>query len=218
MIPLSILVIAIIFSILFIIPIASAHLPRIVTNNAITVISDPGISQAFYGNLTGQPAVYTLNSDSTPELYIQILLPDLPNPDFRTLAVLTQNNTIISVLDGSTYNWTSWHEDFANDDYWQGPNITITASGNYTITVTNTNNLGKYVLVIGNKESFPPVEMIKALMIMPQLKEFMGKSSMQAYNNRIGLYYYTMILIIALIISIAIIPRKRKKKESHKQG
>ena len=54
---------------------ASAHQPRIVTNRQ-TVVTNPEISKAYYGQLTGVPDVFTIQTNTPFNLYANILVPD----------------------------------------------------------------------------------------------------------------------------------------------
>ncbi len=54
-----------------------AHLPRIVSWDSIHV-TQPEISQAFYGQLSGAAQVYHLDEKSFFDFFMQLLTPDLP--------------------------------------------------------------------------------------------------------------------------------------------
>jgi len=71
---LSIIILAIF---LFMSSSALAHLPRIVKGNYVE-ITNPEVSQAFYGELRGAPAEYRINSNREFRLYVGILVPDIP--------------------------------------------------------------------------------------------------------------------------------------------
>jgi hypothetical protein len=68
------------------------------------------------------------------------------------------------LLDGCFYNWTKFHEEFANDNYLSGPEFSKdNSTGKYKIKVSNTANLGKYILVVGKKEKFSISETIATI-------------------------------------------------------
>ena len=55
-----------------------AHLPRLeMTTNEVIQVQNPEISQAFYGNLHGQPDIYEIKMDTGFLLYVSIVVPDL---------------------------------------------------------------------------------------------------------------------------------------------
>jgi len=201
-----------VFLIVFAVPLVLAHQPHLVETGQTTYITNPEVSTAYYGNLSGRPAVFIVSNNDSFNLFVQILLPSIKDLDFKTIGVITKGNETVTILDGSTYNWTAFHEDFANDDYWVGPNYTGIAQGTYTITISNTDNKGKYVLVVGQKEEFPPSEIIRTITILPRLKIFMEKSPYTAYFNKSGMYMLLTIIIIAIIVLlIVLLPRRLRK-------
>lgn len=205
----------IIISIIFFIPIiVFAHQPRIVTEQITTKINNPEISQAFYGELIGSPAYYIINSQESFSLYINILSPEIKNADKDFSVDVNINEEIIFTLDGINYEWKSFYEEFAGDNYHEGPDKKITAGpGLYTLKVFSPDNIGKYVLVVGEKEEFPPAEIINTIKTLPKLKkDFFEKSPLTAFSNKIGLFLFIPILIlIILVVAIMIFIKKRKK-------
>ena len=55
----------------------SAHQPEYVGSNIKINVTNPEISKAYYGELNGQPAVYTIESQKEFKFYVNILVPDL---------------------------------------------------------------------------------------------------------------------------------------------
>jgi hypothetical protein len=123
-------------------------------------------------------------------------------------------------LKGQEWNWTPFYEEFGGDNYLQGPEIGFNAStGNYTIRIHSPSNTGKYTLAIGEKEEFPPNEIINTLILLPKLKsDFFNKSPFSAYFNRIGLMVFgPIIILVCLIIAFWAIRRILKDKKKKKQ-
>jgi hypothetical protein len=91
--------------------------------------------------------------------------------------------------------------------------------GEYNIKVFNSNNKGKYVLVVGDKEEFPLKEVLKALIVIPQLKvQFFEKSIFTIFLNKVGLYFFipvfgVIILILGVIITIIVYYKRKKARE-----
>ncbi len=57
---------------------AHAHQPRIVTGEHVTLVEAPEISKAYYGELTGKPDLFVVERDKQWDLFVEILVPDLP--------------------------------------------------------------------------------------------------------------------------------------------
>lgn len=208
---------------------AYAHLPRIVSSDS-TVIYNPDVSQAFYGELKGQPNYFNITLSENSDIYISLLVPDISGIGKDISAVIIQNHThdvevpefhehLEFTLNGTNYEWTPYFEEFAGDNYFQGPNITTgLEAGEYEVRISSPDNEGKYVLVVGVREAFTPGEIINTIILLPQLKIFFGTSPFLAYFNIIGLFFFGP--IIAVIVAIAVIVkviRKKKRKQKIKE-
>lgn len=202
----------------------SAHQPRLAyqmtaTKDVPILIANADVSQAFYGQLRGGIDYYDLNLTAPLDFYFQILVPDITDARTGLIAQLNDggDGKPLVVLNGLGYPWQKFHEDFAGDDYLQGPERKINLpAGNYRIMVSSPNNLGKYVLVVGEKESFPLGESLKTLWLLPGLKGYFNKPFWSVYEGRIGsglLIATLVILAIVLIVAGFIIFERRRKKK-----
>lgn len=183
---------------------ASAHQPRIVEGGETVVILNPEVSQAFYGELKGAPQEFSITTDRDFRLYVGLLVPDVPGAikamSADIIRVRAAGDQRVALLDGATYTWTQYFEQFAQDHYFWGPEFSAPDSkkgvalkgrmepaGTYTISVFNGKNLGKYTLVVGDEESFPLKEMIHAAIIIPRIKaDFFGYTPLQVLASPFG--------------------------------
>jgi hypothetical protein len=103
---------------------AIAHQPRIVRGNFVE-ITNPEVSQAFYGELRGTPVEYRINLARQFRLYVGILVPDIPNVSKDIAAEIYRvkdgAKETVALLDGSQFEWTPFFEEFAGDNYFWGP-------------------------------------------------------------------------------------------------
>jgi len=200
---------------------ALAHNPRIVSGEGTLNIQKPEISQAFYGQLKGVPHVFEINSDIDFSLYVNILVPKLPdiNKDisvliFKELKWQAGQPKLIGTLKGSNYEWKEFYEPFTGDSYWQGPEFKQEAEpAKYTIYVMSScslpyvqglslyqldcKNTGKYSLAVGEDEKFPPSEILNTILLLPQIKkDFFNKSPWTAYFNRVGLFVLGPVFVL----------------------
>ena len=189
----------------------SAHQPRLETatnvsfNNPI-IIENPEISQAFYSTLHGSPDYYKINSNVPFKFYLGLLVPQSPGiqGDFVSAQVLDANGNILLTLNGTNSTWTPYFEEFGGDYYLKGPEVTEQLpAGTYYIKIFNAENQGKYNIAVGDIESFPADESLKALFTIPLLKEqFFGKPVTKLFIEFIGLILAlgsTMVLFFMLI-------------------
>lgn len=181
-----------------------AHQPRIISTPDPVAVAQPEISKAYYGQLAGQPATYIIESSKPFELYVGLLSPQIEGAKVDFSAAIADDNGQIANLNGQDYDWLVMYEPFGGDYYNQGPEHSVSVeAGNYTITVSNPGNIGRYALAIGKVESFPPGEFIKTLATLPALKrDFFDKSPWIAYNNFIGLFTFVGIVAAGLAVYI----------------
>ena len=150
-----------------------AHQPRL-TEEVQTVVTDPEISKAYYGELEGSPHEYAISSDKDFTLYVNILTPDIQGQQKDISAVIIKDNDSenpLTTLNGTDFKWTQFFEPFGHDSYWKGPEFKIPAEpGDYKILVSSTNNNSKYSLAIGEIESFDLKETVNAITLIPKIK------------------------------------------------
>jgi len=198
---------------------SSAHQPRIVYQKQISqinpiIVINPEISQAFYAELKGQPEYYTVSSDKEFNLYVRILSPNITDAKKDFSVEIIKDASVIALLNGYSFTWTEFYEPFVGDDYWQGPEFEKhQPKGEYLIKVYNPDNRGKYVLVVGQAESFPLNESLKLFVSLPKLKHYFGKSGFTAFLNLVGLFWLIQLIILSLIVFglIWIVKKLRKK-------
>lgn len=157
-------------------------------------------------------------SDKPFNLYLQLLSPTIPGARKDFSADIVSLNITLT-LNGTEINWTKFYEEYAGDEYWQGPEFyTSVVPGLYIIRVTSPNNLGKYVLVIGKIENFPPIEIIKAYYSLPKLKsEFFNKPFYLAFTSKMGKFLLIPPIIIIVVILVIIFLVKRHNKTTKRK-
>lgn len=166
----------------------SAHRPEIIyySQGGRIEISEPEISRAFYDELKGQPRDYFLSSDKGFNLYLNLLVPAFSNPKGRYSArvLLLQNSEEqeVAFLDGQSFEWQEFYEEFGRDYYYRGPEIDRNfPSGSYKIEVFSSSpddgNTGRYVLAVGKIESFGLQTLANAYWQLPLLKVTFFKTS-----------------------------------------
>jgi len=75
------------------------------------------------------------------------------------------------------------------------------------VAVRSPDNRGKYTLAVGEKEEFPPAEVLRTLVVLPRLKrEFFGRPAWTAYFNLVGLF---IAVPLVLLVSVGVVVSKR---------
>jgi hypothetical protein len=170
-------------------------------SDVLTLIDTPEKQQVFFGELSGQEHFFVIDSAEDFNLYINILIPDLPgvNKDFSL--TLSKEEELL-FLDGKSYTWAPYVDTFSNDHYYQGPSADLNLeAGNYVIEVFSADNNGKYALIVGNDNNTNFKEFFKQLWKMPRIKHFFETSPIFAYLNRAGLFTFSIIIFAIAVIS-----------------
>lgn len=191
---------AIFLSVLLLPTITFAHQPRIVQSNP-TVVTSPEVSKAYYGVLSGEPAVYTITADKPFAVYVGVLVPDITGQKKDVSAVILKDGIEIAVLEGSNFEWTQYFEEFGHDTYWKGPEYKAQGeAGNYEIIVWSSNNDSKYSLAVGEIEAFDFKESVNAFTLIPQLKkDFFNKSPVDFILSPLGQGLIVIMFVLAFI-------------------
>ncbi len=194
--------------------VASAHQPQIVKGEN-TIVADPEISKAYYGQLKGEPDVFFISATEPFDLYVNVLVPDIEGQKKDVSAVVLQNGKQLVVLDGMNYEWKEFFEPFGRDSYFMGPEYKSKAPrGEYEIRVWSSHNDSKYALAIGEIEKFGRKEGIDSLKTVLSLKsDFFGKSRAGLIFSSIG--YGMIIALYLLALLVFFIAKIITKKFSH---
>lgn len=204
---------------LFLVPaLVSAHQPRI-TESRLTQVSDPEISKAYYGKLSGEPDVYIIEASGPFDLYVNVLVPDIAGQKKDVSAAVIKDGNIeapLAVLEGINFEWNQFYEPFGADGYWMGPEYKARAeAGTYEIRVWSSNNDSKYSLAIGEIEAFDAKETLNALTIIPELKKnFFDESPIGFIVSPFGWGLIVAMYLLAGIVGLmyrAILKRYAKR-------
>jgi len=178
---------------LFAITSSFAHQPILNSDGEMSsdkpyVIENPEISKAIYSTLEGTGHYYMISSEKPFNFYTGLTVPKIDEcNDFLrfSFAVLDNNFHIIQEFDGQTFQWWEWYEPYGKKWYWVGPEYgknfkssNVFDAGIYYIKVYNKDNIGKYVLAVGDIEKFTPLVIAKTIVTLPIInKKFWDKSN-----------------------------------------
>jgi len=145
---------------------------------------------------------------------VAVLVPAMPlvTKDYTAVVSTGENGgeKVVFTLDRPAAEWTDFFEPVAGDHYWQGPEQRVRVGpGTYLVRVSNPGNRGKYVLAIGERESFPPSEIARVIGVMPKLKRYFGKSPWTAYFNGTGCFIGVGLAAIAGVITLIVVLANR---------
>jgi len=185
-----------------------AHQPRIIYSQPGDIqINNPEISQAFYDELKGKPRDYFINSNKDFALYINLLVPEEANRNGRYSAniflVKDSGTEQIGSMDGALFEWKEFYEEFGRDYYLKGPELTKEVpAGKYKIEIYSKDNQGKYVLAVGQKESFDALSILNIYWQLPLLKvSFFKTSVLQFFLTPFGIAGIGVIGAILILLA-----------------
>lgn len=178
-------------------------------------IDNPETYRAYYGKLDGAPDVFRVNAAEPFRLSIVVLVPDVADArtDFVARVVDTANRgTPVAGVDGTVSEWVSFFDTSGRDDYLAGPLFQGgVPAGSYEIEVSNADNQGAYVLLLGEESSFSIGEVLGRYSTLPDIKsDFFGKPAYQAFLAPLLLWpILAGLIILAIIVFTLYILRRR---------
>jgi len=181
------------------------------------VIDDPEAYRAYYNVLDGAPAVYSIEASGPFRLSLVVLTPDVEGAraDFRAEIVNTAGTgTPATVVDGATSEWIPFFDTSGRDDYLAGPIFqTGMDAGTYEIRISNADNAGAYVLLLGEERGFSLGEIVNRYSALPTIKtEFFGKPAYQAFLAPLLLWpIIALLIVVAVIVFVLYILQQRRR-------
>ena len=201
-----IIVIVILFLILVSWPLkVLAHQPRLVEMEKINV-TEPEISKAYYGNLSGKPHIYTISTSSPIDLYVNILVPFIEGPEKNVIVKIFKGEQLMGILSPKKGDWKEFFEPFGHSMYWKGPEFKVRAdAGKYKIHVQSTEKSIRYVLATGEIEAFDGPESLNAILLIPKLKkDFFEESPLSFILSPLGWGYVLLLQLLVILTGFVI--------------
>ena len=201
-----IIVIVILFLILVSWPLkVLAHQPRLVEMEKINV-TEPEISKAYYGNLSGKPHIYTISTSSPIDLYVNVLVPFIEGPEKNVIVKILKGEQLMGILSPKKGDWKEFFEPFGHSMYWKGPEFKVRAdAGKYKIHVKSTEKSIRYVLATGEIEAFDGPESLNAILLIPKLKkDFFEESPLSFILSPLGWGYVLLLQLLVILTGFVI--------------
>jgi hypothetical protein len=193
---------------------AGAYQTRIVSGEENVSIDHPEDFQIFYGELKGRENIFSIVSGTPFRLYANVLEPDVPGARNDFSMEIRKDGQTVQFLDASNFQWKNFYDSFAGDNYWKGPEYgSQVDQGKYEIAISNPENSGKFVLIVGETKTFSLGGTIGSIFLIPRIKEeFFRESLVGAYlNQTILLFAVILMSVVGLIVIIAMACCRRKK-------
>ena len=196
------LLIVILFVILFSWPLGVfAHQPRIVDTEKIRV-TKPEVSKAYYAKLSGKPHTYIISVNSAIDLYVNVLFPYKEGHKKNITVKVFRGDQSLGELSSGEVDWKKFFEPFGQSMYWKGPELKKNVdAGKYKILVQSKEKNLRYVLAIGETEDWNGIDIIKAILLIPELKRnFFEESPISFIFSPLGYGYILLLQLLALLV------------------
>ena len=183
-----------------------AHQPRLVEMEKINV-TEPEISKAYYGNLSGKPHIYTISTSSPIDLYVNVLVPFIEGPEKNVIVKIFKGEQLMGILSPKKGDWKEFFEPFGHSMYWKGPEFKVRAdAGKYKIHVQSTERSIRYVLATGEIEAFDGPESLNAILLIPKLKkDFFEESPLSFILSPLGWGYVLLLQLLVILTGFVIL-------------
>ena len=183
-----------------------AHQPRLVEMGIINV-TEPEISKAYYGNLSGKPHIYTISISSPIDLYVNVLVPFIEGPEKNVTVKIFKGEQLMGILSPKKGDWKEFFEPFGHSMYWKGPEFKVRAdAGKYKIHVQSTERSIRYVLATGEIEAFDGPESLNAILLIPKLKkDFFEESPLSFILSPLGWGYVLLLQLLVILTGFVIL-------------
>lgn len=193
----------------------AAHQPIVprVTNSID--VADPTISKAYYAELKGQPNTYHIASDASFPLYLNVLVPAISGVTEDYRLTIVKDGQPWAVVAPGTGAWKAFDEPFGGDRYLMGPEYRQgVPSGHYDVVVSSPDNAGKYVLAVGEVESFPMSEVLRTMTTMVAVKHYFGKPAIAVLESPFISVPLVAVLLTIVAVWLILLRRRRRSQRT----
>jgi hypothetical protein len=175
------------------------------TARDITPITDFKTEQMYFGELDGFPHMYLIRSSEPFTLKAEILLPDIEKTPRDINGIIIRDTGFQGRIQEMTRmlakdaSWESFYDLWGGDRYLRGTTYKQDVeSGVYRIEVSSPNNEGKYVLIVGNEDSFGSIGYFELIGRLSAVKSFFGKSPLRMIEA--PLVFIPLLLIVCGVL------------------
>ncbi len=191
-----------------------AHQPWLITFEKYEdtfMIEDTQVSKAYYVDMTGFPHNYEFSLGEKREVFLEILVPDIGTVDDVYSGTLVKKNRnkieLVDRMEAKTAEWESFYEVHGGDSYRRGGSFRgELEAGDYLLEMSSPDNLGKYVLVVGELEDFSDLSMGELYKRIYEIKKFYNKPFFAVLQSP---YYYIPFGLLVLIGGLVYFRRRR---------
>ncbi len=170
----------------------SAYVPEVIVQKSlldITQISNPNLSQTFFGELIDFPHTYQIIATEPFHLSVQISVPDIESSKNNLSGIIIKDNAgkgrveEVARLYAKDALWAPLREWWSGDVYRIGPSFEKDLGpGVYRVEMSTPDNKEKYILTIGNEKKLA-LGYFQTLKNIIDVKKFFGKSPLRVIES-----------------------------------
>ena len=147
-------------------------------------VKNPQTSQAFYDELQGKPKIYFIDFIEASDLDLNLSVPatgaDRTISYFADIFLLSDiaESEKVASIGGSVLDWQESYDPLIREYYYRGSDLSQQLpAGKYRVEVYSTDNLGKYILQIGQEKPDDILSFLNIYWQLPFLKLTYFKTS-----------------------------------------
>ncbi len=179
--------------------------------DSVTTVDDPTILRAYYGTLHDFPHTFRFTFEEPQVLKLQIMEPDSKEAHQVMSGIIVREVERgveeVARLSSSDATWSDFYDKKTGDAYRLGGSYETTLEpGTYLFEVSNGDNVGKYVLVMGVTQDPRGPGFFGTLREIYQVKRFLGKPFFMVLTSP---YYY--VPGVALLVLVGVWYNRRRR-------
>ncbi len=186
-----------------------AYVARIVPAGEASVsITSLEQSQYFFDTLAGSPRPYLFELSQPAELKAFLMVPAASNQNgrysFRLFLVGATEERQILAADAAAAEWQETYDALMREYFLKGPEVNQQLEpGKYRLEVYSAENVGKYVLALGDKDAYTLNSLLPFYWQIPQLKmRFFETSILEFFLTPFSLAIAVLVGVLLILIAL----------------
>lgn len=185
----------------------SAYVPGFVSKEGV-VVNEPLRANRFFGELHEESAVFRFSLKEGGIIYLNLMTPVSVDGGGKFDAVIVNESagTVTAVLEAGALAWQSYRDTSIGEDFLRGPELNMTVpAGEYRIVVTSQGNIGKFVLQIGQDESFSIGDYFALYKMGPTLKRvFFDSARFSFFTSIVGFSFTLLFVLLGMLLGYGV--------------
>ncbi len=186
---------------------AFAYVPVFASKEGV-MVSEPIRAHRFFGELLEESAVFRFSLKEGGIIYLNLMTPASVNSSGKFDAVIVNESagTVTAILEAGALDWQSYRDPYIGEDFIRGPELNMSVpAGEYRVVVTSPGNVGKFVLQIGQEESFSIGDYFALYKMGPTLKrDFFETTQISFFTSVVGFSFTLFFVLLGMLLGYGV--------------